>query len=151
MDRETYTETLIPLAMRLVATVHDEGPDDIAGALAAIHAIPPPDGTDPSTTLAVLLAAMVNPARTTIELLGWTQGLTPGASANLTANPLAVEMALAGVLPARALNPAEIHTAVTMLIDRGYSEADLRQHLQADYADVRRWASRARAGRQRAS
>jgi hypothetical protein len=144
VDRETYTETLIPLALRLVATVHDEGPDDITGALAAIHAITPPDGLNTNTTLAVLLAAMVNPNRTPIELLGWTQGLTPTTSTKPAANPLAIEMALAGVLPASALNPDEIHQVVMILIDRGYTEPTLRDHLHADHADVRRWTSRAR-------
>lgn len=58
-------EQLVPVAARLVACVHDEGPQAVAAALASV-----PDGR--LDALAVVLAAMVDPDARPSELLAWT-------------------------------------------------------------------------------
>jgi hypothetical protein len=63
-------EALVPIAARLVATVHDEGPRAVAKLLRKV-----PDGRHDA--LAVVLAAMVNPNRSPRELLAWTESLNP--------------------------------------------------------------------------
>jgi hypothetical protein len=57
-------ESLVPVACRLVGAVHDDGPADVARALADV----PPDRMP---ALAVVLAAMVNPDRSPADLLAW--------------------------------------------------------------------------------
>lgn len=66
-------EQLVPVAARLVATVHDEGPQAVAEALAQV-----PGGR--LDALAVVLAAMVDPDARISELLAWTQ-FTPAQHA----------------------------------------------------------------------
>lgn len=147
MDRETYFEHLIPLALHLVTVVHDEGPDAIHGALAAIHAIPAPDNADPNTTITILLAAMVNPNQNVGELLDWTRKLLPDQIPGDPApNPLAVEMGVSGVLPAHALSKPEMHQVVKILLDRGDGTPQILDHLpDADPADIRRTIANIRA------
>lgn len=58
-------DALVCTAGRLVATVHDEGPDAVARVLADV-----PEGR--CDGLAVVLAAMVDPERSLAELLAWT-------------------------------------------------------------------------------
>lgn len=60
-------DALALTAARLVATVHDEGPDAVARVLAQV----PQARFD---GLAVVLAAMVDPERSLAELLAWTVG-----------------------------------------------------------------------------
>lgn len=57
-------EHLVDLALELVAAVHDDGPAAVRGVVARV-----PHGAHDS--LAVVLAAMVDPTRTPRELLGW--------------------------------------------------------------------------------
>lgn len=69
---EQYADRLIHRAMRIVAAVHDEGPDAVYAAICHALSLKPPDGTDPVTALAVTLAAMVDPTKTASELFLWT-------------------------------------------------------------------------------
>ncbi|GAB2964194.1 hypothetical protein [Saccharothrix stipae] len=147
---EDYLDALAPLVARLVGAVHDEGPDDITGALIACRALPAPHQIDPQAAIPIMLAAMVDPDKRPSELLAWTGqlvGRTTGDTA--AANPLAVEMTLAGHLPAHALNRAEIDEAVDELLRRGWTQDDIRDHLQAEPRDADAWvrASRARTKR----
>lgn len=66
-------EALVPVAARLVAVVHDEGPDAVTAALAAV----PAGRLD---ALCVVLAAMVDPDGRPSELLAWTR-FTPAQHA----------------------------------------------------------------------
>lgn len=68
---------LVSIAAALVVAVHDEGPDAVAGILARV----PTDTVETGglelavqrfDALAVILAGMVDPARTTGELLDWS-------------------------------------------------------------------------------
>lgn len=63
-------DALVPVAAELVGTVRDYGPEDVNAVLAKV-----PGGMYHS--LAVLLAAMVDPDRTPSELLAWTQVRIP--------------------------------------------------------------------------
>lgn len=162
MNLPDYAANLVPLAMRLVATVHDEGPQEVAGVLAAIRALEPPPGTDPHAALAVILAAAIDPARTTEELLGWTRPLGgPIAPERVptgpAANALAREMALAGVLPASALARDELVDVIDHLVDvRGWSFEAIAAHLDTEPQKVTRirhnsTRRRARAAREAAA
>jgi hypothetical protein len=59
-------ESLVPVAARLVGSVRDDGPVDVAMILSGIPG-------DHLPALAVVLAAMVDPERTPGQLLAWTQ------------------------------------------------------------------------------
>lgn len=146
MTPETYANNLIPLALRLVAAVHDEGPDAISGALTAIAALPTPNGTDPNLALTVTLAAMIDPTKSATQLLDWTRNLAGALPTDLepTGNPLAIEMGLAGVLPAHALTDPEAAEVVRILVERGWAQNVIRDHMQAENKDVIRWAGTAR-------
>jgi hypothetical protein len=142
INLDQYTETLIPLAMRLVATIRDEGPAEVAGVLAALRALPAPDGTDPADAIAVVLAAAIDPDTTADRLWGWTRqfgGPTATVPTGPAANALAVEMAVAGVLPLRALNEDEQTRAVdTLIVTRQWTAAAVAAHLDAEPEDIRR-------------
>lgn len=71
--RAHYMATLVPLAMRYVAAIHDEGPDAASEILESIYAVPRPPGVVASRALSTVLAAMVDPTRTQEELLGWVR------------------------------------------------------------------------------
>jgi hypothetical protein len=147
---ETYLDTLAPLVARLIGAVHDEGPDAITGALIACRALPAPHEINPADAIPVMLAAMVDPTRRPSELLAWTADLIGrGTTGDPAANDLAVEMALAGKLPAHALNQPEIDAVIDELLRRGWTQPDIRDHLQAEARDADAWvrASRARAKR----
>lgn len=152
---EQYLENLVPLAARLIAAIHDEGPADAHGALIACRALPCPPTIDPHTALAFVLAAAVDPERPLSDLLAWTTTLaghttTPAPEAN----PLAVEMGITGALPAHALNAPELEAVVLALYDRGWTEPDIRHHLpDADRDTIGRHLNRAqsRAARSRAT
>jgi hypothetical protein len=62
-------ESLVPIAVRLVATVRDEGPRAVVKILRKV-----PGGRHDA--LAVVLAAMVDPDATPAELLAWTEAFT---------------------------------------------------------------------------
>ena len=64
-DLGDLAETMVPVAQRLVGAVHDDGPGEVARALA---------GRSPQElyALIVVLAGMVDPNRTPSELLAWT-------------------------------------------------------------------------------
>lgn len=154
MDRATYLETLIPLAVRLICAVHDEGPDATNAVLAAVHALEAPDDTDPMTALAITLAATADPNRGTENALGWVRTLDPGADAlpipnQPTNTRLAIELALAGNLPAISLTNDEGAEVTRILMDRGWNETEVRDHLDGDPQLVHRWANRVYGARQR--
>lgn len=156
MDRATYLDDLVPLAARLVATVHDEGPEATAAVLNAIATLEHPDDVNPWTALAVTLAAMVDPARTTEETLGWARKLDPGTDALPITDAAAraslfVELALSGKVPARALSNDEGAEVVRQLMERGWPENEIRVHLDdQDGRAVHRWVCRAKSAEQRA-
>lgn len=136
---EQYADNLATLALRLVGAVHDEGPNAVRGALVACRCLTPPRGIDPDDALIVLLAAMVDPDKRRSELLGWLTprdghpvGLIPKKTGDYRCNPLAVEMAISGALPARSLNPVEAREAVMVLKRRGWSPDSIALHLDTD-------------------
>lgn len=156
MDRAAYLETLVPLAVRLVCVVHDEGPAAAAEVLNAVTALPAPDDTDPMTALAITLAAMTDPTRSTEQTLGWVRKLDNGPDAlpippqNINTT-LAIEMALAGNLPAHALTNEEGAEVVRILMERdGWTEPTIREHLASDQATIHKWANRVYMARRRA-
>lgn len=72
---EDLTDVLLPVAVELVGTVRDYGPDAVARVLADMPDLP--DDLVGRTggkygALAVVLAAMVDPDATVAELLAWT-------------------------------------------------------------------------------
>jgi hypothetical protein len=69
--RLDLAEELVPLAARLVVAVRDEGPDAVADVLAAVP-VRPGETLPAWDALAVILAGMVDPARTMRQLLGWS-------------------------------------------------------------------------------
>lgn len=147
MTREEYAETLVPLAMLYVAAIHYEGPDAAIDALNAAYAITPPAGVDPTLAITTVLAAMVNPTAARSEMLGWTDTLVPHLPGPQVApvRPLAVEMALSGLLEARQLTEEQNRTVVHELaVNRGWGRGDIAAHLNADLTDIRRWISSAR-------
>ncbi|MEU5847459.1 hypothetical protein [Saccharopolyspora shandongensis] len=138
-SREDYATRLVPIAARLVAAVHDEGPDAILSALNRARALPTPaDGTRVEDALPVVLAAMVDPARTPRQLLAWTTELDHGPAELLVArpllNPAAVELGLAGRLPRHALNSAEVAEVERILRRRGWTAEEIAAHLDAAQA-----------------
>lgn len=155
MDRATYLDNLVPLAARLIAVVHDEGPDATAGVLHAVATLEAPDGTDPWTSLAIVLAAMADPNRGTEDALGWVRQFdrSPEAPPTTVQNVntrLAIEMALAGNLRAIGLTNDEGAEVVRILLDRGWPENEIRDHLDGEPALIHRWVVCAYAARRRA-
>ncbi|MCI2424119.1 hypothetical protein MOQ72_42665 [Saccharopolyspora sp. K220] len=135
--REDYAARLVPIAARLVAAVHDEGPDAVLRALNRARALPTPaDGTRVEDALPVILAAMVDPTRTPRQLLAWTKRLDQGSAKLLVArprlNPAAVELALAGRLPRHALTRPEVDEAERILLRRGWTAEEIAAHLDED-------------------
>lgn len=63
-EQADLVESLVPLAARLVGAVHDDGPSEVARVLNLLAPAHYP-------AFAVVLAAMVNPDRSVVELLGW--------------------------------------------------------------------------------
>ena len=96
---EALAESLVPVAARLVATVRDYGPDDVAAILAEV-----PDGRHDA--LAVVLAAMVNPNRSARELLAWVD--KPPPSRPFTPSHLSIAGLSAEALGRRAERRAEV-------------------------------------------
>lgn len=154
MDRATYLDTLVPLAIWLIAVVHDEGPDATTAVLDAVHALPAPDDLDPMTALAITLAAIADPNRGTETALGWVRDLDPGTPPATAADERAslfVELALAGRVPARSLADAEGAETVRQLMQRGWPINEIRAHLDdPEGLYVKPWADREYAARQRA-
>lgn len=148
-ESKAYTNVLTALAARVVAAVHAHGPAGVASALADARALTAPRGVDADGALAVVLAAMVDPTRAAEDLTAWTACLDGGAAYLLPESPRyyrvneqAVGMALAGALPAAALNPAELADVVSVL-SQHMSPDDIALHLGAEVAHVRRWTSAA--------
>lgn len=72
MSTEDYADRLVHRAMRIVATVHDEGPDAVLAAINHALSLTPPPDVEPVTALTVTLAAMIDPTKTASALLLWT-------------------------------------------------------------------------------
>ncbi|WP_285751960.1 hypothetical protein [Lentzea sp. NBRC 105346] len=146
MDPEQYLDALVPLALRLVVAVHDEGPDATTAALTAINALPQPDnGVHPATALIVTLAAMVDPRRSHADLLGWVRKLDPIPPPDYpVGNTLLIELGISGAVPAAALTDDEAAQVAAALVDRGWAENEIRDHMRAEWADIRRWVAAAR-------
>lgn len=70
--REELVEQMVPLALELVGTVRDYGPEDVATVLGKVPGRPADFG--PLDALAVVLAGMVDPDARPAQLLAWTQG-----------------------------------------------------------------------------
>lgn len=141
----TFTLNLSRRALDIVNAVHSDSPDSIRQALTAARSLVPPRGVAIEDALAVALAAMCNVDQPRSELvtpLGYldslVHGLIPAIPVHYRVNPLAVEMACRRVLPARALNPAELATVVAGLRVRGYDTAAIAEHLDAEPAEVER-------------
>lgn len=146
MNRRDYSQNLAYLAAQFVACVHEDSPEEIQAALTAMRAAIPPPGVRVDDAIAITLAAMVSPDRTTNELLRWKTRLDgnlgdlyPGRPPVYRVNPLAVEMGVQGVLPACALNPAERVEVVHAMRGRMSTE-QIAAHLDAEPHEVRRWA-----------
>lgn len=71
-------DSLVPVAVELVGTVRDYGPETVAAVLQSV-----PDGR--YDALAVVLAAMVDPDKTPKQLLGWLE--TPVQSRRFEPTP----------------------------------------------------------------
>lgn len=144
-DRQAYLTVLTALAEQVVDAVHTRGPGAVAAALEEARALIAPTGVDGDGALAVVLAAMVDHDRLGTDLTAWTQKLDGGAAYLLPEKPRyyrcnqqAVGMALAGALPASALNPAEVVDVVSVL-SQHMSPDDIALHLHAEVAHVRLW------------
>lgn len=155
MTPQQYAEDLLPLTMRLIAAVHDDGPNAIAEAFAAIRALPAPERVDPDDALAVALAAAVDPTRTRGELWGWTNTLTAGPG-NLipttpTSNPVAVELGITGRLSWIGLTPPERDHVVDVLHRRDWPTDAIAAHLDTTADEIRRVRTNARGRKSRAA
>lgn len=149
-----YFDKLTTLALRIVGAVHDESHEAIRTALVEARILRPPNGVDTDTALAITLAALVNPNSRRSELLAHLTHLDYGLAdlypghqpgpEHYRCNPIAVEMAVEGRLPAAALNPAELIRTTVILASRGLNADDIADHLEANRRDVIAWA---RAGR----
>lgn len=149
MNRHAYAQNLAYLAAQFVGCVHDNSPEAIQQALTAMRAVTSPPGVNVDDAIAVTLGAMIDPERTTRDLISWTTRLDgnlgdlyPRQRRVYGVNPLAVEMGVQGVLPAAALNPAE-RVEVVHALRRRMSTGQIADHLDAEPHEVRRWAGTA--------
>lgn len=146
-----YAEALVPYAMRLVATVHDEGPDAVRDVLAEVRLEPGLDQVDPWQALAVVLAGMVDPEKKASELLGWTKSIPDGDTTPVTALPqaskvdkVAVERCCSGRLDASQLRPVERIEVVRILTGCGLSLSEITARTGMNRRTVSRWRTVAR-------
>jgi hypothetical protein len=144
-NKQGYLRSLTAMAEQIVDAVHTRGPGAITAAVATGRGLIAPEEVDSDAALMVMLAAMVDPTRSGADLTAWTQKLDGGAAYLFPARPRyyrinekAVGMALAGALPACALNPAELADVVSVL-SQHMSPDDIALHLGAEVAHVRRW------------
>lgn len=151
---ETYCRNLATLAMRLVGTVHDDGPNAIRAALVACRSLTPPRGINTDDALIITLAAMVNPEHRRSELLDWLTPrdgtiatLLPTKTGHYHINPIAIELAIHGALPAHSLNPLEAQETVTRLDRRGWSTDDIAHHLDTEPRHINQLRADARTTR----
>lgn len=77
-DYGDLAETLVPVAMRMVGAVHDDGLPEVARVMSTVAACE-------LHALVVVLAAMVDPERTAAELLHWVtwEDVAPTPAATL--------------------------------------------------------------------
>jgi hypothetical protein len=155
VTREEYAEALLPLVMRLVGAVREEGPGTIRAVLNAVRATPAPDGGDPMEALAVVLAAAVDPEKPVSELLGWVDTLkAPGpADRDVTAEgvrAVMVGLAIDGLVKAVSLTEEECREAAALLMEQErWGPSRIAQHLECDKALIERWTNREYRRRQR--
>lgn len=155
--KDQYAETLVPLAMRLVGAVRDEGPETVHAILHAVRTRPAPEGVDPIEALAIVLAAAVDPEKPASELLGWTENIeSPGPTrTDIDAEGvrgIMVDLAVDGHLKAASLTEEECREAVVLLMANGWGHAQIADLLECDRALVHKWANReyTRRSRERA-
>lgn len=135
-DAEALATELVPLAARLVGTVHEYGPDEVAAVLAQV-----PAGRHDA--LAVVLAAMVDPEATPSQLLAWLDGPAKPTALDvpLSIDPgpldeIAIERAMAG--DGVHLTRAERREAVRRLTALGYSARSISDRLSITTRSVNR-------------
>ncbi|MCO1575004.1 helix-turn-helix domain-containing protein [Crossiella sp. SN42] len=152
-----YATQMVPLAARIVAAVHDDGPDELREALGRALAVTPAAGVDPYVTLTVILAAMVDPARSPQQLLAWTGPLggvdavtpPPPSTVDIGADrarldPRVVEFCVDGLIPASRLRPRERAEAVRILSERGFQVPEIAGKLGVTIRTVQRLRAAAR-------
>lgn len=139
LDRKSYAENLGLLAYEIVGSVHADEPDRIRQALASARVLTPPRGVNAEDALVMTLAAMVDPEKRLSELRAlWTReertpvDVIPPPAKHYSRNPIAVEMAVAGLLPAAALNPSELARVVERLTEDGKTREHIARHLKAE-------------------
>lgn len=134
-DVATYMERLIPRIARVIAAVHDDGPDELRRALDAARALPAPPGVYPDDAIAVILAAACDPDRSLVDALAWVTA--PAARHHLVrCDPARVERAVRHGAAAGPLTPVERDRVVWILHQLGWAPVDIARWLALDPVTV---------------
>jgi hypothetical protein len=124
--KSRYAAQLLPLATRIVESVHDGSHQELLGLIGRARALDTrPDDIDPDVALMTILAAMVNPASSLDTMLGWVRTITP---VQITATPdgdYEVQLSIEGALPAAALTTAQRRQVVATLHHRGLNTVQI--------------------------
>jgi DNA-binding NarL/FixJ family response regulator len=147
-----YAARLIPHAERIVAAVHDDGPDALLDAIRDAVDLPHPGEVDPFVALCTVLAAMVNPATTTSQRLGWVTAFdVPEARPPVhSTGPVGEHLTLHRTGIYHDLKPADRIRVVAELTAKGLTAEAIATQLRTTARTINRARARARTAEQHA-
>lgn len=147
-----YAARLVPHAERIVAAVHDDGPDELLDAIRDAVDLSHPGEVDPFVALVTVLAAMVNPHTTRRQRLGWVLAFdTPAARPPVhSTGPTSDHLTLHRTGVYHDLSAADRVRVVAELTAKGLSTEIIADQLGTTPRTINRARARSRTAEQHA-